>query len=116
MVLVNQGVHWCELQCDCYPHCDQCKEREKPPKPTFDSTELTVADIEKIPAITKGFYYKLGEGVIKKIKPTKDIVIALSPIGFVVVDGVNDPYDRQTGIFLWEQYGRRWSFKRKDLE
>ena len=33
MHLINQGVHWCELQKDCYPNCDHCPDREEPPEP-----------------------------------------------------------------------------------
>lgn len=36
MMLVNQGVHWCELQKDCYPHCEQCLSYQ--PQPTSETT------------------------------------------------------------------------------
>lgn len=29
MSLVNQAIHWCELQQDCYPNCVDCPKFEK---------------------------------------------------------------------------------------
>lgn len=29
MCLTNQGIHWCELQQDCYPKCEGCPKFEK---------------------------------------------------------------------------------------
>lgn len=29
MQLINQGIHWCELQLDNYPNCEDCQYKEE---------------------------------------------------------------------------------------
>ena len=47
MHLINKGVHWCELQKDCYPNCDQCPDREEPPKSTIETTDWLTRGISQ---------------------------------------------------------------------
>lgn len=39
-LLSNQGITWCELKKDCFPHCEQCDARKEPPQYTMTCTKL----------------------------------------------------------------------------
>ena len=63
MMLVNQGVHWCELQKDCYPNCDKCQDREDYPESVIE------ASIETSDWLTRGIpEKKLAKEKSKAIK------------------------------------------------
>ena len=47
--LINQGIHWCELQKAEYPDCCQnCPEFEAVPEGVVTSTATSVTNIENI--------------------------------------------------------------------
>lgn len=86
MYLINQGVHWCELQKNCYPNCDQCPDREEPPKSTIETTDwLTIGipqkklDKEKKNALKKAYRWA-------KRHPKKVLMNALELIGDLCID------------------------------
>lgn len=45
--LINQGVHWCELQKECYPDCDKCQDREEPPESVIEITDWLTRGISQ---------------------------------------------------------------------
>ena len=47
MHLINQGVHWCELQKECYPDCDKCQDREEPPESVIEITDWLTRGISQ---------------------------------------------------------------------
>ena len=54
--LINQGIHWCELQKPGYPDCCQnCPEFEAAPEYVVTSTDAPVTNIEDIYATAKYF-------------------------------------------------------------
>ena len=65
MHLINQGIHWCELQKECYPNCDGCADKEEPPTPTIVVSDwLTRGITEK----------KLAKEKTKAIKKNQKLV------------------------------------------
>ena len=102
MMLVNQGVHWCKLQKDCYPDCDKCQDREEPP------ISFIEASIETSDWLTRGIpEKKLAKEKDKAIKKAnrwsrrhkKEVMRrALVKIASICVDYSNDKFSTVEGL------------------